>query len=128
MVGLLIITHNKVGEALLDAALSVIGQCPLPYKTLTVSQNCDPEERLKIARGYVAEINQGDGVLVLTDIYGSTPSNIACALKDNDISIIAGINLPMLVRIMNYAALPLEELTEKAISGGKNGVILTSNY
>ena len=73
MVGLLVITHNNVGGALFDAAISVLGDCPLPFEILPVSQNCDPEERLEKAHSYLKKLNQSDGVLVVTDMYGSTP-------------------------------------------------------
>ena len=127
MVGLLIITHNNVGGALFDAALSVLGSCPLPFEILPVSQNCDPEERLKKARGYLERLNTGDGVLVITDMFGSTPSNIATKLAADNVTIITGLNLPMLIRIMNYPDLSLEKLANKAVSGGQTGVIEVEN-
>lgn len=124
MVGLLIITHNNVGGALFDAALSVLGSCPLPYEILPVAQNCDPEKRLKKAQKYLETLNQDDGVLVVTDMYGSTPSNIATRLAADNVTIITGLNLPMLLRIMNYPNLPLDKLADKAVSGGQTGVII----
>lgn len=124
MVGLLIITHNNVGGALFDAAVSVLGSCPLPYEVLPVSQNCDPEERYQKALSYLEHLNKSDGALVITDMYGSTPSNIATKLAANNISIVTGINLPMLVRVMNYPKLSLEKLTHKAVSAGQTGVII----
>lgn len=124
MVGLLIITHNNVGGALFDAALSVLGSCPLPYEILPVAQNCDPEKRLKKAQKYLETLNQDDGVLVVTDMYGSTPSNIATKLAADNVTIITGLNLPMLLRIMNYPNLPLDKLADKAVSGGQTGVII----
>ena len=127
MVGLLIITHNNVGGALFDAAISVLGQCPLPYEILPVSQNSDPEERLKKARGFLEKLQQGDGVLVVTDMFGSTPSNIATKLAADNVTIITGLNLPMLIRIMNYPDQPLETLANKAVSGGQTGVIEVEN-
>ena len=125
MVGLLIITHNNVGGALFDAATSVLGSCPLPFEILPISQNCDPEERLQKAQSYITKLNQsGDGVLVITDMYGSTPSNIATKLSADNVVIITGVNLPMLVRIMNYPKLSLEMLANKAVSAGQTGVIV----
>ena len=70
------------------------------------------------------EIDQGDGTLILTDMYGSTPSNIACGASErHDIRIISGLNLPMLIRVLNYPHLNLNELEQKAITGGQDGVI-----
>ena len=88
MVGLLVITHNNVGGALFDAAISVLGSCPLPYEIIPVSQNCDPEERYQKALTAIEELNQSDGVLVITDMYGSTPSNIATKLTADDITML----------------------------------------
>lgn len=122
-VGILIITHSNVGKSLCDAATSVLGKCPLPTKILPVTFACEPEEVIDKGRQLVAELDEGEGVLVLTDMYGSTPSNIACSLSNNKVRVVAGINLPMLVRIMNYPQLDLEQLTEKAISGGNEGVV-----
>ena len=124
MVGLLVITHNNVGGALFDAAISVLGSCPLPYEVLPVSQNCDPEERFKKAQSYLKELDQSDGVLVITDMYGSTPSNIATKLAGDNVTIVTGVNLPMLVRVMNYPKLSLEKLANKAVSAGQTGVII----
>lgn len=127
MVGLLIITHNNVGGALFDAATSVLGNCPLPFEILPVSQNCAPEERLQKAQQYLEKLNQTDGVLVITDIFGSTPSNIATKLASDSVKIITGINLPMLIRIMNYPNLSLENMANKAINAGQTGVIIVEN-
>lgn len=124
MVGLLVITHNNVGGALFDAAISVLGSCPLPYEILPVSQNCDPEERFQQAQKYLKKLNQADGVLVITDMYGSTPSNIATKLAAENITIVTGVNLPMLVRVMNYPKLSLDKLANKAVSAGQTGVII----
>lgn len=122
MVGLLIITHNNVGDALFDAAISVLGSCPLPFEILPVSQNCDPEERIQLAQTYIEKLKQTDGVLVVTDMFGSTPSNIASKLASDNVTIITGVNLPMLIRIMNYPDLSLDKLANKAVSGGQAGV------
>lgn len=124
MVGLLVITHNNVGGALFDAAISVLGSCPLPYEILPVSQNCDPEERFQQAQKHLEKLNQANGVLVITDMYGSTPSNIATKLAAENITIVTGVNLPMLVRIMNYPKLSLDKLANKAVSAGQTGVII----
>lgn len=124
MVSLLIITHNNVGGALFDAATSVLGKCPLPYEILPVAQNCDPAKRLKKAQKYLDRLQHTDGVLVITDMFGSTPSNIASKLAKNNVIIITGLNLPMLVRIMNYPNLSLEKLADKAVNGGQTGIVI----
>lgn len=123
-IGLLIITHNNIGADLVDTATAMLGVCPLATEILPVSQKCDPELLLARARQLVDSLDQGNGVLVLTDIYGSTPSNIAHSLINGErIKVIAGINLPMLIRVLNYPRLSLTELVEKALSGGKDGIL-----
>jgi PTS system mannose-specific IIA component len=122
-VALLIVTHGDIGKTIHDAAVSIIGSSPLRVQFLSVNANCRPEEMINNAQALVGTLDTGDGVLVLTDMYGSTPSNIACALQHQHVEVVAGLNLPMLVRIMNYPNLPLNRLTDKAVSGGKEGVM-----
>ena len=122
-VGLLIITHSNIGKSLLDAVTSVMGACPIQTEVLPVSLDSDPDNMIEKARTIITNLDHGQGVLVLTDMYGSTPSNIACKLANGKVQVVAGINLPMLIRIMNYPALSLSQLTSKALSGGHEGVI-----
>lgn len=123
-VGLCLISHNRIGEAMLDTATSMLGGRPLPVTVIPVTSACDPDEVLAQAREAIRALDQGDGVIVLTDMFGSTPSNIATALKrDNEqVVVIAGVNLPMLVRLMNYPALNIAQLADKALSGGQEGI------
>jgi PTS system mannose-specific IIA component len=126
-VGLLIVTHARIGEQLLETAKSMLGICPLQTAYIVVSQYCDPDNLLDEAQRVCEALDQGDGVLVLTDIYGSTPSNIANRLAGEtrrSMQVIAGINLPMLVRVLNYPSLNLHELVNKALSGGHDGILL----
>jgi mannose PTS system EIIA component len=122
-VGLLIVTHDQIGEALLRTATRMFNDLPLKAKTLPVPINTNPEALLSQAHAQTAKLDDGDGVLVLTDMYGSTPSNIAFGLSQpGQVNVIAGINLPMLIRTLNYANLDLAALTEKALSGGREGI------
>ncbi len=124
-VGILMITHGNVGAVLLQAATHVLGVCPLTTQTLSAPPDCDPDQIYLEALTITQKLDHGDGVLVLTDLYGSTPCNIACRLHEQHaVSVVAGLNLPMLVRLLNYPDLPLGELTEKAVSGGRDGVQL----
>lgn len=126
-IGLLLITHNQIGEALLQTASNMLGFCPLDAKTLDVSSNCNPDVLKEQAKDFVRQLNQGDGVLVLTDMYGSTPSNIAATLLEKGhVHVVAGINLPMLVRVLNYASLDLDDITNKAMTGGIDGIVRCS--
>ncbi|MEJ2610442.1 MAG: PTS fructose transporter subunit IIA [Candidatus Thiodiazotropha sp.] len=123
MIGLLLITHNHLGEALLETANKMFDGAPLPVEILPVNYDCNPDRLKLLARAAVDRLDGGQGVLVLTDMYGSTPSNIAHGLaEDGRVNVISGINLPMLVRTLNYQTLDLVSLTEKAVSGGREGI------
>ena len=123
-VGLLIITHERVGSELLKTANNMLVQCPLATAVLEVKPEDDPAQLTDSARAIASDLNHGQGVLVLTDAYGSTPSNIANNLgRGTQVQVVSGINLPMLVRVLNYPSLNLEEMTEKALSGGRDGIL-----
>ena len=123
-VAILTVTHGKVGDELLATAESMLGVLPLTCKTLTVSDTCSPEKLLGKAEKLCSELNNGDGILVLTDIFGSTPSNICNKLSTTlNVRVLAGLNLPMLIRVMNYSNLDLHKLVEKALSGAHDGII-----
>ncbi|MCU0833234.1 MAG: PTS fructose transporter subunit IIA [Chromatiaceae bacterium] len=126
-VGLLIVTHNTIGSALLETATKMLGACPLRAETLEITEYMEPDLLLGQARAMAAALDSGDGVLVLTDLYGSTPANIARALAGEHVRVLAGVNLPMLVRVLNYAALPLSELVDKGLSGGRDGILCAAD-
>jgi len=122
-VGLLILTHNSIGQTLYDTAVAVIGKPTLPTQILVASMDCDTDKMQEQVRRALQKLNSGQGVLILTDMYGATPSNIASELLDPQRILISGINLPMLVRVMNYPNLELNALAEKAINGGQDGIL-----
>ena len=124
-VGILLITHNHLGADLIETARGMLCETPLAVANLSVSPASDPDEVLERARKLCGRLDSGGGILVLTDMFGSTPSNIACRLCDDhhQIRILAGLNLPMLIRIFNYPTLDLDALKEKALSGGHDGVL-----
>lgn len=129
-VGLLIITHNQIGNSLFETAVNMLGDvCPLPAEVIPVTTGCNPEQMLQLAKSRLESLDQGKGVIVLTDMYGSTPSNIATRLcgHNDRVVVIAGINLPMLVRLLNYPNLNLTQLVDKATSGGQDGIVLCCN-
>ena len=122
-VSILIISHGNIGSSFIDAAKQMIGQNTLKIKALDANIESTLEELYTKASSFVEEIDQGDGVLVLTDLFGSTPSNIAHRLYEkNNISVVTGINLSMLIRILNSSHLNLEAITKKAYSGGVDGI------
>ena len=124
MVGILIMSHGAFGESLIHSASHVLGKRPLFLRQLGVTVHDDPDAILPVAEDLIRFLDQGQGVLVLSDIYGATPSNIAVKLlKRGKVAGVAGVNLPMLIRALTYRDEPLESLLEKALSGAIEGVM-----
>jgi len=124
LIGILIISHGALGESLVRAASHVLGKRPLRVRHVAITVHDDPEAILPLAREFVRELDGGDGVLVLTDMYGATPGNIAMRLLDKGrVEGISGVNLPMLMRALTYRDEPLARVVEKARSGGVEGVL-----
>lgn len=124
-VGLLLISHQNIASHLLETTRKMLNTCPLATRALEVPLDYPVEKVLAQAREYIKNLDTGNGVLILTDIYGATPSNIAKTLCDNEkYKLVAGLNLPMLVRILNYPQLSLEEMALKAVTGGHDGILL----
>lgn len=125
-VGLLILTHIGIGPALLGTAALMMDGCPLQAKILTASADSEPEEIMHHARELIAELDKGDGVLILADLPGSTPYNVVERLLQTEhIRIVTGMNLSMLIRVLNYPQLGLDDLAAKAVSGGMEGIVLS---
>ena len=124
MVGILIVAHGAFGEALIHCASHVLGKRPLRVRQVGITVHDDPDAILPQAQDLVRQLDEGDGVLVLTDMLGATPSNIAARLAaPGRVEIVAGVNLPMLVRALTYRAQPLATVVTKAASGGREGVL-----
>ena len=122
-VGILIISHDGIGPALLGTATLMLDSCPLQTRLLTASRDCDPDQLMEDAAEQIKNLNTGEGVLILTDLYGSTPCNIAQKLtSQKQVEVVSGLNLSMLIRVFNYPQLTLLELSEKAVSGGQDGI------
>ncbi len=123
-VGILLITHSGIGGALLNVASGTFGCLPLEISQLSVSRDPDPDLLITKAGYLVRKLDAGNGVLVLTDMFGSTPSNVAQGLQQQGfaIRVVTGLNLPMLFRVLNYPHLELSQLAKKAVSGGKEGI------
>lgn len=122
MVSFLIIAHAPLATALRDCAAHVYGGLPEHLGVLDVLPSDDPVAMHAQAEAEIARLNDGDGVLVLTDIAGATPGNIAQSLAGPLVNVIAGVNVPMLVRAVCYRSLPLAMVVDKARQGGANGV------
>ena len=122
---ILLITHSKVGQALLDTAEASLRTLPLAVASMPVALDADVSSVTQAAEETASSLDSGHGVLVMTDAYGATPSNIAAAICANNAARIAlaGVNLPMLLRALNYPKLSLEELAQVALEGGQRGII-----
>ena len=127
MNAILLIAHAPLAHALRQCALHVFPDCGAQVGAIDVQPNLPPEETLSMARIAMDQLSrqQGvQGVLVLTDIFGATPSNVAQKLVDGVKSrLITGVNLPMLLRAVSYRNEPLDTLVSRAVIGGTQGVM-----
>jgi PTS system mannose-specific IIA component len=124
MIGILIITHGTLGESLIHCASHMLNKRPPRLRQLGVTAQDDPLLLAPQARALVKELDAGDGVLILTDMYGGSPSNIAAKLViPGKIEAVAGVNVPMLVRALTYREQSLQIIATKAVSGGCEGVM-----
>ncbi len=124
-VGILLVTHPGIGPALIAVATRLLRQLPLKTEAFEISFDADPDALLPAASAALRRVDDGQGVMVLTDLYGATPSNLAAQLArlGTPVRRVSALNLPMLLRVMNYAELDLDELPAVAAAGARNGVI-----
>ncbi len=124
MIGILIIAHGTLGESLIHCASHVLNKRPPRVQQLGITAQDDPLLLLPHARALVKDVDDGSGVLILSDMFGGTPSNIAAKLLvPGRVEGVAGVNLPMLIRTLTYREHPLATLVTKAVSGGCDGVL-----
>lgn len=125
-VGILLITHEGIGPALIAVASRLLRPLPLRVEALDVPFDGDPDQLLPLASAAMRRMDDGDGVLVLTDLYGATPSNVAerLARLGTPVRRVSALSLPMLLRVMNYPELALDELPAVAAAGTRNGAIV----
>ena len=124
-VGLLLVMHGKLGHLLLETMTDMLGPLPLETEVLEVRRVQATEVLLRQGARMIERLDRGAGVLLLTDAYGSTPANIATRLAvDTKTLVVAGANLPMLVRVFNYPALSLDDMAHGAVEGGQKGITL----
>jgi mannose PTS system EIIA component len=123
MIGILVITHEDLGDHLIRCARHVMGDKPKQLQYLSIFIQDDPDIVLSNGQALIKQLDDGDGVLVLSDIYGATPCNIASKLiQPGKVECISGVNLPMLVRTLTYRNESLSTVVEKALGGGRDGV------
>ena len=124
MIGILLITHGSFGEALVQNACHVLNKRPPQLNQLGLSAQDDPLDLLPLARQMLHLVDDGDGVLLMTDIFGATPSNLALKLLEpGRVEGLTGVNLPMLLRALNYRDKGMATLLVRARDGGRDGIL-----
>jgi mannose PTS system EIIA component len=124
MIGVLVVTHGSIGDALLTSASQILGVTPQQVGTLSVWRQDDPDDLVLRARELLEGLDAGDGVLVLTDIFGATPGNVVSRLlEDGKVEGVSGVSLPMLLRLLTSRNGSLKGAVQRAMSGGAEGVV-----
>ena len=125
MIGLLIVTHCDLGKELLNAAEFIVGRME-SAESVSITQSLDSEEIMKEIEKKLTALYQGDGILILTDMFGGTPSNISLSfLQEEKVEVLTGVNLPMVIAIaQNRPNMGLSELAEKAQEAGRMSISL----
>ncbi len=124
MIGILLITHETLGESLIQCACHVLNRRPQQLLQLGVAAGDDPADLLPLARQMLKLVDSGEGVLIITDIYGATPANLALKLLEaGRVEGLAGANLPMLLRALTYRDKGMDTLLMRATGGGRDGVL-----
>lgn len=124
LVGILLVTHNGLGNSLADCVKHVLGEIPENLKMLSVLAEDDPQHKLAEGEELIKELDDGSGVLILADIFGATPSNIGRRLCHAErVAGVAGVNLPMLLRVVCSSGKTLTELAEMAVEGGRECIV-----
>lgn len=124
MVGVLLVAHNGLGDSLVDCVRHVLGSVPKNLKVLSVLADDDPQLKLVEGQALIKQLDNGSGVLILADVFGATPSNIGRQLCHTERVIgVAGVNLPMLLRVMSQPASTLPALAQLAIEGGRDCIV-----
>ena len=124
MIGIFLLTHATYGESLIQCACHVLNKRPARIVQLGMAAQDDPLDALPLARELLKLVDSGRGAVILTDIYGATPSNLAMKLLEpGRVEGIAGVNLPMLLRAIAYRDKDMETMLTRAVSGGRDGVL-----
>jgi PTS system mannose-specific IIA component len=124
LIGLFLLTHTSYGESLIQCACHVLNRRPPQIVQLGIAAQDDPLDVLPLAQNLLQLVDSGEGVLVMTDIYGATPANIAMKLLEpGRVEGVAGVNLPMLLRALTYRDKDLETLLARATTGGRDGIL-----
>lgn len=124
MAGVLVVAHNALGESLMECVKHILGRVPENVKVLSVYAEDDLQQKLAEGRALIKQLDRGKGVLILSDIFGATPSNVARQLcRAEHIMGVAGVNLPMLLRVVCYPDRTMPELAQIALEGGRECIV-----
>ena len=124
MVGILLVTHNGLGDSFVDCVKHVLGEMPRNLKSLSVLASDDPKHKVVEGETLIKQLDTGAGVLILADVFGATPSNIGRQLCHAErVTGVAGLNLPMLLRVLRQPGKTLPELAQIAIDGGRDCIV-----
>lgn len=127
MAGVLVVAHNGLGESLIECVKHILGSVPENVKVLSVYAEDDLQQKLAEGRALIKQLDRGKGVLILSDIFGATPSNMARQLcRAEHIMGVAGVNLPMLLRVVCYPNKTMPDLAQIALDGGRECIVLMS--
>jgi mannose PTS system EIIA component len=128
MIGLLIVTHCDLGKEFLNAAEFIVGRLE-GAEVISITQSSDSEKIRKMIEEKIKALDKGKGVLILTDMFGGTPSNLSLSfLKDERVEVLTGVNLPMVIAIaQNRSRMSLSELAEMAQEAGRMSISLAGN-
>lgn len=129
MIGLILVTHGKLAEEFVHAMQHVVGTQEA-VATVCIGPNDDMERRRKEIADAIRNVDSGDGVIILTDLFGGTPSNLAISLmRAGRVEVIAGINLPMLIRLAKArCCMDVREATAAARDAGRNYITIASEF
>jgi PTS system ascorbate-specific IIA component len=124
--GILLVTHPGVGTSLLEVATRLLRHLPLKTDAFEVPFDADLDVLLPLASAALRRVDSGQGVLILTDLYGASPSNLAGQLArlGTPARRVSALSLPMLLRVMNYPEQGLDQLPATAAAGTRNGAIV----
>lgn len=129
MIGILLVTHGSLGDSLIDCATHILGKPPEQVMAVDIRDHASHDDVLPAIRARVGELEQGDGVLILTDIFGATPCNcVTGSLQSGSVEGVTGVNLPMLIKVLSYRYLTLQELVAKAVAGGTEGIFNLADH
>ncbi len=128
MVGIVIVSHLNLASELLKTAELIVGKIPAS-KALSLDPKKDVEILRKEIQSAIKEVNSGSGVIILTDMFGGTPSNLALTFLGPQVEVVSGVNLPMLIKVTTQRTqMTLNELAIKAKEYGRNNINVATEF